>query len=164
MTSTTTPPQPAGNYQTAAEMTRKIDAGYAALRTAVAEKKFQEGATAYKNLATEAIATGLGGVTNQPYAGRLFRGVYQKLDQVVTQLLARQDHLDPEQIDGNLINVVEEIRAEITGQYLMDVPAENEDQRPSEISLDKYRQGEGMIAVRAIINPPAQPAPAPSRP
>ncbi|MBS3144722.1 hypothetical protein J4208_04000 [Candidatus Woesearchaeota archaeon] len=165
MTSTTTPPAPTGtDYTTAAAMTRNMDSAYLALRTAAENGKPLDGATAYKIEASKAITAGLGGVTNQPYAGRLFRGVFKDLDEVIAQVDAAGKNIDPETRDSLIAKVSGETRADIVHPYLLDMPAKDENTRPSNVALDQYRVIEGMKAARSIINAPATPTPAPATP
>src|SRR3989344_715187 len=98
MTSTTTPPAPIdNNYASAAEMTKHLDAAYITLRDAAQTGKAKDGATAYKDLASKAIAAGLN-ATNKTYTGRLFRslGVFKGIDDLLLKLEANKETLDPE--------------------------------------------------------------------
>ncbi|MDP1694599.1 MAG: hypothetical protein Q8L34_03600 [Candidatus Woesearchaeota archaeon] len=165
MTSTTTPPAPTGiDYTTAAAMTRNMDSAYTALRTAAETGKPIDGATAYKTEASKAITAGLGGVTNQPYAGRLFRSFFQGIDQLVNKLEADGENMDPEVRDSLVADTAQKIRGAIVHQYLIDIVAKDENTCPSSVTLDQYRLSKGMEAVRAIINAPAAPTPAPATP
>lgn len=147
------------DYNTAAEMTKKMDAAYTGLRNAAESDKAKEGSDAYRKLAAEAIGMGLGDITNQPYAGRLFRGFFQGLDQLVAQLEATKDEIDPETRDTLVAQTAGKLRGFVVHQYLLDTPAKDEEKRPSEKSLDEYRVEEGSKAVRAIITKPTAPTP-----